>query len=227
VGAAGRIYDATWGRLFAALYDRGLARSEEAGVREMRRALLAGAHGRVLELGAGTGLNLPLYPAAVEELILLEPDPHMARQLRARLAASPWGRRPEGAGVAPATLLEASAERLPYPDESFDAVVATLVLCTIPDPATALAEARRVLKPSGRLLLLEHVRAEEPRQAARQDRFEAPWRFLADGCHCNRDTAATLAAAGFDVAGLERGSIPKAPAIVRPLLRGAVEVARG
>ncbi len=227
MGVAGRIYDATWGRLFAALYDRGLARSEEAGVREMRRELLATAHGRVLELGAGTGLNLPFYPQAVSELVLLEPDPHMARRLRARLAESPWRRRGDGAGVAPATLVEASAERLPYPDAGFDAVVATLVLCTIPDPAAALAEARRVLKPGGRLLLLEHVRDQDPGRAASQDRFEQPWRFFADGCHCNRDTAATLAAAGFDVAALEHGHVPKAPAIVRPLLHGAVELSRG
>jgi ubiquinone/menaquinone biosynthesis C-methylase UbiE len=204
------LYDATWGRLFAAMYDRSLKATEEAGLGEMRRELLAGAAGRVVELGAGTGVNLDLYPEAVEELVLVEPDPHMAKRLRARLAASPRQ----------ATVLEAPAERLPHPDASFDVAVATLVLCTIPDPAAALAELRRVLVPGGRLLLIEHVRADDPALARWQDRLEKPWRFCGDGCHCNRDTAATLAAAGFEASGLERGRMPKAPPIVRPLIRG-------
>jgi ubiquinone/menaquinone biosynthesis C-methylase UbiE len=203
-------YDATWGRLFAAMYDRGLKATEEAGLGEMRRQLLAGASGRVVELGAGTGVNVDLYPAAVEELVLVEPDPHMAKRLRARVAASPR----------PATIAEAPGERLPLPDDSFDVAVATLVLCTVPDPAAALAELRRVLVPGGRLLLIEHVRAEQADTARWQDRLEKPWRFLADGCHCNRDTAATLSAAGFEAVELEHGVMPKAPPIVRPLLRG-------
>jgi SAM-dependent methyltransferase len=210
VGVAQGLYDATWGRLFAAMYDRGLKATEEAGLGEMRRALLAGAAGRVVELGAGTGVNLDLYPAAVEELFLVEPDPHMARRLRARLAESPRQ----------ATVLEAPGERLPLPDGSFDVAVATLVLCTVPDPAAALAELRRVLAPGGRLLLIEHVRAGEAELARWQDRLEKPWRFLADGCHCNRDTAATLAAAGFETGELEPGRLPKAPKLVRPLIRG-------
>jgi ubiquinone/menaquinone biosynthesis C-methylase UbiE len=212
VSVAGSFYDATWGRLFAAMYDRSLKASEEAGLGEMRRELLAGAAGRVLELGAGTGLNLDLYPEAVEELVLVEPDPHMAKRLRARLAAS--SRR--------ASVLEAPAERLPQADASFDIAVATLVFCTIPDPAAALAELRRVLVPGGRLLLIEHVRANDPALARWQDRLEMPWRFFGDGCHCNRDTGATLAAAGFDPDGLERAKLPKAPPIVRPLIRGTV-----
>lgn len=210
MGVAQEIYDATWGRLFAAAYDRMLSGAEEAGLEEMRRQLLAGAAGRVLELGAGTGVNLDLYPAAVTELALVEPDPHMAKRLRARLDRS----------SRQATVLEAPAERLPYPDHSFDVAVVTLVLCTVPDPAAALAELRRVLVPGGRLLLIEHVRAEEPGTARWQDRLEKPWRFCGDGCHCNRDTAATLAAAGFETGGLERGQLPKSPPIVRPLIRG-------
>jgi len=210
MGVAQDLYDATWGRLFAAMYDRSLKATEEAGLGEMRRGLLAGAAGRVVELGAGTGVNLGLYPEAVEELVLVEPDPHMAKRLRARLADSPR----------PARILEAPAEHLPYPDASFEVAVATLVLCTIPDPAAALAELRRVLVPGGRLLLIEHVRAEDPGVARWQDRLEKPWRFCGDGCHCNRDTAATLAAAGFETSALERGRMPKAPPIVRPLLRG-------
>jgi ubiquinone/menaquinone biosynthesis C-methylase UbiE len=210
MSAAQVVYDATWGRLFAAMYDRGLKATEEAGLGEMRRQLLAQASGRVLELGAGTGVNLDLYPAAVTELVLVEPDPHMAKRLRARLAQSPRQ----------ATALEAPAERLPHPGHSFDVAVATLVLCTVPDPVAALAELRRVLVPGGRLLLIEHVRAAEPGAARWQDRLEKPWRFLADGCHCNRDTAATLSAAGFETGELETDQLPKAPPLIRPLIRG-------
>jgi ubiquinone/menaquinone biosynthesis C-methylase UbiE len=207
----GRIYDATWGRLFSALYDSCMKGTEEAGLREKRSDLLGRAAGRTLELGAGTGLNLELYPEAVEELVLVEPDPHMAKRLRPRIAES--NRK--------ATVHESGAEKLPFEDNSFDTVVATLVFCTIPDPDAALAEARRVLKPGGRLLFLEHVRSEDPGLARWQDRLEKPWRFLGDGCHCNRDTVAKVSAAGFDLDRVERGELPKSPPLVRPLAIGS------
>lgn len=207
----GRIYDATWGRLFSAAYDRGMKASEEAGLERMRRDLLARARGRVLEVGAGTGLNLDCYGAEVEALTLVEPDPHMTSRLREKLERT--GREAE--------LVEAPAERLPFPDSSFDTVALTLVLCTVPDPAAALKEIKRVLKPEGRMLFLEHVRADNARLAKWQDRWERPWRFLADGCHCNRDTTAAIRAAGFEVAELECGELPKAPPIVRPLITGS------
>jgi ubiquinone/menaquinone biosynthesis C-methylase UbiE len=206
----GRIYDATWGRLFAALYDRNFKAAEEAGLREMRRRLLARAGGRVLELGAGTGLNLDLYPEKVRELLMLEPDPHMAKRLRATAAASPR----------PVSVSEAPAERLPFEGSSFDTVVATLVFCTVPDPAATLAEVARVLKPDGKLLFLEHVRANDPRLARWQDRLEKPWRFIGDGCHCNRDTIATIESSPLRLEDVERGRLPKAPPIVRPLRWG-------
>ena len=202
----GRIYDATWGRLFAALYDRGLSGTEEAGLREMRRELLAQARGRVVEIGAGTGVNLELYPQSIEELVLAEPDPHMSRRLREKLA--PSGRA--------ARIVAAPAERLPFEDSSFDTAVATLVLCTVPDPEAAVAEVSRVLRPGGQLLFIEHVRSSDPGVARWQDRLEKPWRFLGDGCHCNRDTLATLGASPLSVERVERGSLPKAPPIVRP-----------
>ena len=207
----GRIYDATWGRLFAALYDRNFKASEEAGLRQMRRELLAGAGGRVLELGAGTGLNLDLYPEAVEDLVMLEPDPHMAKRLRVATAASPRA----------VSVSEAAAERLPFDDAGFDAVVSTLVLCTVPKPRAALDEVARVLKPGGRLLFLEHVRAEEPGLARWQDRLEKPWRFVGDGCHCNRDTVATIESSPLRLENVEHGELPKAPPIVKPLVRGS------
>jgi len=206
----GRVYDATWGHLFAALYDRILKRSELAGLGEMRRELLAGAGGRTIEIGAGTGVNLELYPDTVAELVLVEPGPHMARQLGEKLAAT--GREAE--------IAAAPAEALPFPDDSFDTAVATLVLCTTPDPAAALAELARVLKPGGRLLFIEHVRSEDPAGARWQDRFERPWRFLADGCHCNRDTLATLNRSPFGPVEAEHDRLPKSVPIVTPLIRG-------
>jgi ubiquinone/menaquinone biosynthesis C-methylase UbiE len=212
----GRIYDATWGRAFSAAYDRGFKASEDAGLREMRRELLAQARGRVLELGAGTGLNLEHYSKGIESLTLVEPDPHMTRQLREKLARS--GRAAE------VSVVEAPGERLPFADGSFDTAVVTLVLCTVPDPETTLAEIKRVLKPDGQLLFLEHVRSRGPELAKWQDRLESPWRFLADGCHCNRDTVSAISAAGFDLGEVERASLPKVPPIVRPLARGRAAV---
>lgn len=207
----GRIYDATWGRLFAAAYDRGLRATEEAGLRRMRADLLAGARGRVVEIGAGTGVNLDLYPAEIEKLALVEPDPHMAKRLQTKVAASPRE----------AEIVEAPAERLPYGDDSFDTAIATLVFCTIPEPAAALDELARVLGPGGQLLFVEHVRSRHPRLATWQDRLEKPWQFLGDGCHCNRDTLATIAASSFRLGEVEHGRLPKAPPIVRPLVRGS------
>jgi SAM-dependent methyltransferase len=211
-GALGRTYDATWGRVFARLYDRALKATEENGLGEMRATLLAEAHGRVVEIGAGTGVNIELYGAGVEDLTLVEPDPHMGARLRERLA----GR----VGGIPTQLVPAPAEALPFADDTFDTAVATLVLCTIPDPVAAVAELARVLKPGGRLLFIEHVRAADPASARWQDRLEKPWRFLADGCHCNRDTEANLRASAFTVETVEHGKMPKASPIVRPLIRG-------
>jgi ubiquinone/menaquinone biosynthesis C-methylase UbiE len=209
----GRLYDATWGRAFAQFYDRALRATEENGLGEMRATLLAEASGRVLEIGAGTGVNVGLYGAGVEDLTLVEPDPHMSAQLRERIAAP-------AEGAPAARLVAAPAETLPFADDSFDTAVATLVLCTIPDPVTAIAELARVLKPGGRLLFIEHVRSDDPERARWQDRLEKPWRFMADGCYCNRDTEATLGASVFRVERIEHGKMPKAMPIVRPLIRG-------
>lgn len=168
--------------------------------------------GRVLEVGAGTGLNIELYPEqGIESLVLSEPDPLMVKQLREKLAAS----------AREAELIQAPAEDLPFADGSFDTVTVTLVLCTVPDQAAALREIQRVLKPGGRLLFIEHVRSEDPGLAKWQDRLERPWRFLGDGCHCNRDTIATIAAAPFELGEVEHGRIPKAPPIVSPLVLGS------
>lgn len=212
----GRIYDATWGRGFAALYDRAFEATEEAGLREMRRAALSAASGRTIDIGSGTGANLALYPARVTELVLAEPDPHMLKQLRSKVGE---------AGVS-AEVVEAPAEALPFEDSSFDTAAFTLVLCTVPNPAAALAEVARILKPGGKLLFVEHVRADDAGLAQWQDRLEKPWRFIADGCHCNRDTVAAIEASPLTLESVERGKLPKAPPIVRPLVRGAA-VLRG
>ncbi len=211
-GALGRVYDATWGRAFARFYDRALKATEENGLGAMRTALLAEARGRVVEVGAGTGVNVNLYGAEIEDLTLVEPDPHMAARLRTRLA--------EGGGGAAKHLIEAPAESLPFADDTFDTAVATLVLCTIPDPVAAIDELARVLKPGGRLLFIEHVRSDDPARARWQDRLEKPWRFMADGCYCNRDTEAMLGGSVFQVQTIEHGKMPKAAPIVRPLIRG-------
>jgi SAM-dependent methyltransferase len=210
----GRLYEATWGRVFALGYDRFMAASERAGLRARRRRLLSAAEGATLEIGAGTGLNLDLYPAGVSELVLTEPSAHMAARLRAKLAADPA-----------TSVVQASAERLPFETDRFDTVVATLVLCTVPEPAAALAEVGRVLRPGGRLLFLEHVRAPGPRLARWQDRFEGAWRLFGAGCHCNRDTAATIEASPLRIEELERGKIPRAMPLVRPMIVGAARLA--
>jgi ubiquinone/menaquinone biosynthesis C-methylase UbiE len=202
--------------IFARFYDRMTAGVERAGLGEMRHDLLASASGRVLELGAGTGHNLEHYTPAVTELVMTEPDPHMARRLRERLATDP------GAARNP-SVVEAPAEDLPFDDGSFDTVVATLVLCTVEEPARALAEARRVLVEGGRFLYIEHVRSRRPGLARWQDWLQRPWGYFAGGCHPNRATDQLLADAGFWIDSIERGKMPKAPPIVRPLIRGAAQ----
>jgi len=215
-GVIRRLYDATWGRAFARGYEFFLRQTEEAGLREMRGSLLSEARGRTLEVGAGTGFNLAHYPAAVTELVLTEPFGPMADQLRAKVADS--GRSAE--------VVEAPGEALPFADDSFDTAALTLVLCTVPDPAAALREIARVLKPGGRFLFLEHVRADEPGLAKWQDRLHGPWYAFGHGCHCNRDTLAVIESSPLQVERAEKGAIPKAVPLVRPMLRGACTLPR-
>lgn len=197
------------GWLFACVYDRFTAGAEQAGLRAHRERLLSGARGRVLEIGAGTGANLPFYREA-ESVTVTEPEPAMARKLASRIREQPRS----------IELLQAPAERLPVPDARFDTVVSTLVLCTVPDQGAALREMRRVLKPGGSLLFLEHVRSEDPALAVWQDRLNGVNRVIAYGCNCNRATVAAIAAAGFTITSLQREEFPKAPPFVRPLVIG-------
>ena len=197
-----------------------LAGAEKAGLAEMRGSLLAGASGRTLEIGAGTGLNLAHYGDSVTELVVAEPDPHMARRLRERLEV-------ESFAPGRVSVVEAPAEELPFDDASFDTVVSTLVLCTVSDQQASLAEARRVLVEGGTLLFLEHVRGESRRLAWWQDRLERPWGLIAGGCHPNRATADSLADAGLWIEQLDRERLPKAPRFVRPMIRGVARRPEG
>jgi SAM-dependent methyltransferase len=198
------------GRIFAACYDRLMSRTEKAGLRLHREQLLADARGRVLEIGGGTGANLPFYGSEVETLTITEPEAPMARRLEHQLKNSDRT----------AELVRARAEELPFADGQFDVVVSTLVLCSVSDQARALSEIRRVLDPGGRLLFIEHIRSPEPRLAHWQDRLNGIQRRLAGGCNCNRATLHGIHAAGFTIMGVDHEHLRKAPRIVRPLVVG-------
>lgn len=195
-------------KLFALAYDRVMASTEKAGLADIRSRVLAGASGQVLEVGAGTGRNLDHYPPGVASLTLTEPDASMLRRLEAAARAA----------SRPTTVLRAPAEDLPFEDATFDTVVSTLVLCGVSDQPRAVREMRRVLRPGGRLLLVEHVRATSDELARRQDRINWLNRLVA-GCDCNRPTLETLTGAGFDV-DIVHGQMPKAPSFVSPLIIG-------
>jgi ubiquinone/menaquinone biosynthesis C-methylase UbiE len=190
------------------LYDLMAGRAERRGIGERRRALLADLEGEVLEVGSGTGASLPYYERAAR-VVAIEPDQSMAGRLPARIADA----------RVPVEVVSTSAESLPFPDETFDAAVSAFVLCSVEDPATVLTEVRRVLKPHGRLVLLEHVRG-EGRIARWQRRLTPLHRKLAGNCHLDRDTKATVAAAGFDVSDVERTHLPGTHALVRPGVQG-------
>jgi ubiquinone/menaquinone biosynthesis C-methylase UbiE len=196
-------------RIFAAVYDPLSVRAEATFGAELKRALLADARGRVLEIGVGTGLSFVHYPP-VDELVGVDPSEPMLR--RARRRASDLGRE--------VTLVEAPAEALPFEDDSFDTVVSLAVLCTVDDPQRALREIHRVLRPDGQFLFLEHVRSSEQKRARAQDRFERPWGWISGGCHPNRRTLNEIEAAGFEVTDLEESEIEHVPSLVRPHITG-------
>jgi len=196
-------------RFFAFTYDRFSKGSEKAGLAEMRRSLLAGASGDVLEIGGGTGANLGYYGAGVASLTITEPEPPMLKRLERKAREQ----------NSQATVLRAPAEDLPFEDASFDAVVSTLVLCGVDDQPRAVRELRRVLRPGGRLIFIEHVRSDDPRVAKMQNRMNPLNRFMVC-CDCNRPTLETIRSAGFGVTALEQTELPKAPPFVRPLIVG-------
>lgn len=198
-------------RLYAFMYDRISRGSEAAGLQRERVALLAQARGNTVEIGAGTGLNLDHYPPTVTHLTLVEPDRHMRKRLRQRVAQV----RPDAA------VLDARAESLPLPDASVDTVVVTFVLCSVADQNAALAEITRVLRPGGQLLFLEHVRDTDPQIADKQD--HAPFLYSWIGCHPNRATLEAITHSPLTVVNVRHGQVPKAPAIERPMVVGVAE----
>lgn len=201
---------AAWARVFAVVYDPFLWAGERVGLRTQRKALLGRARGYTVEIGSGTGLNLPHYPDDLDELVLAEPDARMRSRLEKKLRAS--GQR--------ARLLDAPAERLPFADGSVDTVVSTFVLCTVDAPDVALREVARVLRPDGQLLFIEHVRSDSPALARWQDRLARPWQGFAQGCRCNRATTELMVAFGLQLDSVGHGSWRAMPAIVRPLVIG-------
>ena len=193
--------------LMAAVYDGMMRGSEEACLAAWRKELLADLSGSVLEIGAGTGSTLGLYPKAVTRLVMCEPDPHMRSKLAAKVHAS-------------AKVEAYSIEELPYGGE-FDAVVCSLVLCSVRDQKAALARIRKVLKPGGRLVFLEHVAADgKPNRLKWQRRIEPLWKHLMGNCHLTRRTEAEIQAAGFRIEKVQRESMRKALPVCRPSIRG-------
>jgi ubiquinone/menaquinone biosynthesis C-methylase UbiE len=194
-------------------YDRQIAKAEKAGLRALREGLLAGASGDVIEIGGGTGANLTCYGPAVGSLTITEPQPPMLRRLQRAV-------RLHGSDT---RVLRAPAEDLPFDDDSFDVAVSTLVLCGVDDQPRALRELRRVLRPGGRLLFLEHLRSDDPATARLQDRLNWLNRLFVC-CDCNRPTLDSIRAAGFAVAEVKHTALPKAPPFVRPAVVGTATV---
>ena len=198
---------------FAAVYDRMMAPAERSFMRRIRQEIVGGATGRVLEVGAGTGASFPYYGDAVSELIATDPDPYMLERVKKRARQA----------HRPIELKQAPAEELPFADASFDTVVSTLVLCSVRDPAKALSEIRRVLKPEGQFRFYEHVRYDHAFGAFWQDLITPIWRWFGAGCHPNRDTARSIEEAGFMIQNLELlKPVPPLPPMLfaRPHIKG-------
>jgi ubiquinone/menaquinone biosynthesis C-methylase UbiE len=199
--------------LLAAIYDASMRRTERACLSDWRRELLAPLGGSVLEIGAGTGASLPFYPRAIGRLVTTDPDRSMLARLSRSVSDRPPPVRPE--------IVRADSEHLPFEDASFDHVVSMLVLCSVADQARTLAEVRRVLRPRGTLVFLEHVAAEDrPHRLVWQRRCEPIWRRVAGNCHLTRRTDRAIEAAGFVIEQLTRESMRKALPVVRPTIRG-------
>lgn len=193
--------------VFARFYERLSTAMDRRGQLEHRQEVAGSARGRVLEIGAGNGLNFAHYGNA-EWVVAVEPEPTMLRHARERA----------GQLASPVRLVRAAGEALPFADESFDTVVVSLVLCSVRDPKATAAEVRRVLRPAGELRFLEHVRSRSLRAGRWQDRMDRLWGLFSGGCHPNRDTVATLRAAGFEVQGRSFPFGPPSPA--RPHVLG-------
>lgn len=174
---------------FARLYPRIAAVADAAGGSQHRRQLLAGLHGRVVELGSGNGANFAHYPSQVSEVVAVEPEAGLRRQAE-------WA---AGQSAIAIRVVSGEADTLDLPADSFDAAVASLVLCSVPDPARSLTALYRLLRPGGQLRFYEHVRSSHPVARRLQDAIDRPWSAIAGGCHCNRPTLDAITTAGFTV----------------------------
>jgi ubiquinone/menaquinone biosynthesis C-methylase UbiE len=183
------------------------------GTREERTRSLAGVKGTVLEVGFGSGLNLPYYPDTVTKVVGVDPSQTSAHLARKRIAASAF----------PVEFVGLSAEKLPVTDASFDSVVSTFTLCTIPEVSGALAEMRRALKPEGRFYFVEHGHADDPRVARWQNRLDGLEQKVFGGCHLNRDISGLITQAGFEIERLEHGYLKGAPKFAGFLYRGVAK----
>ena len=193
-----------------------MAGTERSCLGWWRRDLLAQARGDILEIGAGTGVNLQYYPEGIGRLVLLEPDPGMRRQLASKAES-----------ISTSELCESPSEALPFEDGSFDTVVSTLVLCTTPHPEQSLSEIRRVLRPGGQLIFLEHVLDRDSDGYAKWQRFVEPlWKRCAGGCHLTRDTEQALVEAGFELTEIARERMRKSLPLIAPTIRGCATVPR-
>lgn len=191
-----------------------MVKAEPRFVRKLRDRTLAGLSGRVLEIGAGNGANFHRYPETVTEIVATEPDPYMLRDAEEHTRSLDR----------PIVLKQAPAESLPFEDGEFDAVVSTLVLCTVGDPAKALSEVRRVLKPDGELRFFEHVRYAGGLGAFVQDAIKPVWNWVGAGCRPNQDTESMIRSAGFDFRELHHvNASPPIPPMcfTRPCIQGA------
>lgn len=195
--------------IFAAVYAPLAAAAEKAYLGELRERVVGDAEGSVIEIGAGTGLNLDHYRKA-GRVVLAEPSAPMRRKLRRAVEATDT----------PVTVVDAPAGALAYPDASFDTAVSTLVLCTVPDLSATLAEIRRVLKPGGEFRFLEHVRADDADLVRWQERVDPVWSWVNVGCHVTRDIAAAVDEAGFEIDEIERFDAPEPIPVVKPHILG-------
>jgi ubiquinone/menaquinone biosynthesis C-methylase UbiE len=186
--------------IFARVYGWGSPRMDASGLAVYRRRLLAGLTGAVIEVGAGNGLNFAFYPPEVSHVLAVEPEPYL-RGLAERAATK---------APVPVDVVDGDAEQLPAGDATFDAAVASLMLCSVHDPAKALREMYRVVRPGGQLRVIEHVRAETPALTRVQRVLDATiWPALCGGCHTNRDTTAAIENAGFTIGRLDRFQFPE------------------